>query len=155
MRFRESAWQADNGIVTSDSRALEAAAFRLKHDLGKAIRWSAPSVREADSEELRSRLRKDLLETRVGPDGRARSAVEVFEGWLSQEGALFSSAPSSSARLVRMSEAIEDIRRRLPRLPELGWNDLVALDEASLLLQKETSALWRESISAKSDDPQP
>ncbi|HSD71322.1 MAG TPA: hypothetical protein VLE54_00945, partial [Thermoanaerobaculia bacterium] len=64
-----------------DPDELRAAAFRLKHDLGKAIRWNAPAAREKDPEALRRRLAKDLLETRVGTDGRARTAVQIFEGW--------------------------------------------------------------------------
>jgi hypothetical protein len=132
--------------VTPDPADLRAAAFRLKHDLGKAVRWNAPSRREKDAESLRRRLHRDLLETRVGPDGRARSAVEVYETWLEREGALF-----TLARLSAMSEAIDAIRRRLPRLPELGWNDLVALDDASLRIQEEARALWREAVASDAD----
>lgn len=155
MSFGESVAARDNRVVTPDPGARQSAAFRLKHDLGKPIRWNAPAVRETDPEALRRRLGRDLLETRVGSDGRARSAVEIYDAWLSQEGSLFSTAPDSSARLVRMSDAIEIIRRRLPRLRELDWNDLVALDEASLLMQEETRALWLESIAFESQDSGP
>jgi len=155
MRFRESISLRDNGTVASDPEEAKAAAFRLKHDFGKAIRWSAPAAREQDPDALRRRLSRDLLETRVGPDGRARSAVEVYETWLSREGSLFASQAGPSARLVRMSGAIETIRRVLPRLPELGWEELVALDEASLLLQQETRALWLEAVAAHPDDSAP
>jgi hypothetical protein len=132
--------------VTSDPQDLRAAAFRLKHDLGKAVRWNAPSVREADPEELRRRLGRDLLETRVGPEGRTRSAVEVYEAWLSREGTFF-----AASRLAAMSEAIDAIRRRLPRLAELGWKDLVALDDASLRIQEEARALWRDAVASDPD----
>jgi hypothetical protein len=132
--------------VTSDPQDLRAAAFRLKHDLGKAVRWNAPSVREADPEELRRRLGRDLLETRVGPEGRTWSAVEVYEGWLSREGTFF-----ATSRLAAMSEAIDAIRRRLPRLAELGWKDLVALDDASLRIQEEARALWRDAVASDPD----
>jgi hypothetical protein len=141
--------QPDNDPVTSDPADLRAAAFRLKHDLGKAVRWNAPSSREKDAESLRRRLHRDLLETRVGPDGRMRSAVEVYETWLAREGALF-----AAARLSAMSEAIDAIRRRLPRLAELGWNELVALDDAALRVQEEARALWREAIEADPDKPE-
>jgi hypothetical protein len=141
--------------VTSAPAEAKEAAFRLKHDFGKAIRWNAPAAREKDLEALRRRLGRDLLETRVGPDGRPISAVDVFDAWLSREGPVFSTAPGPSARLARMSEAVETIRRRLPRLPDLGWDDLLALDEASLFLQKETRALWLESIAADPDDSPP
>jgi hypothetical protein len=133
--------------VTSGPQDLRAAAFRLKHDLGKAVRWNAPSVREADPEELRRRLGRDLLETRVGPDGRTRSAVEVYEAWLSREGTFF-----TPSRLSAMSEAIDAIRRRLPRLAELGWIDLVALDDASLRIQEEARALWRDAVASDPDE---
>ena len=136
----------DNGSVTPDPADLRAAAFRLKHDLGKAVRWNAPSRREKDAESLRRRLHRDLLETRVGPDGRARSAIEVYETWLEREGALF-----TVARLSAMSEAIDAIRRRLPRLAQLGWNELVVLDDASLRIQEETRALWRDAIASDPD----
>jgi hypothetical protein len=141
--------------VTSDPEAVKAAAFRLKHDLGKAIRWSAPTVRETDPETLRRRLVRDLLETRVGADGRARSAVEIYEVWLSDEGALFPATSGASAHLTRISAAIETIRRCVADLGGLSWEDLVALDEACRVVQDETRALWRESVLTKSDDLPP
>lgn len=147
MSFREFREVADNGSVTSDPADLRAAAFRLKHDLGKAVRWNAPAVREADTETLRRRLGRDLLETRVGTDGRPRSAVEVYEAWLAREGTLF-----AAARLSAMSKAIDAIRRRLPRLAELGRNELVALDDAALRIQEESRALWREAVAADPEE---
>lgn len=147
MSFGESTEAADNCSVTSDPQDLRAAAFRLKHDLGKAVRWNAPSSREKDAESLRKRLRRDLLETRVGPDGRARSVVEVYEAWLAQEGTLF-----EATRLAAMSEAVDAIRSRLPRLAELGWSDLVALDDASLRIQEEARALWRDAVAWDPDE---
>ena len=147
MSFRESIRRRDNDPVTSDPADLRSAAFRLKHDLGKAVRWNAPARREKDPESLRRRLGRDLLETRVGPDGRPRSAVEVYEGWLSREGTLF-----AAAQLSAISEAVDAIRRRLPRLTELGWNDLVALDDASLRIQEEARALWRYAAAADPDE---
>ena len=137
----------DNGSVTPDPADLRAATFRLKHDLGKAVRWNAPSRREKDPEVLRRRLGRDLLETRVGADGRPRSAVEVYEAWLARDGTLF--GPS---RLSAMFEAIDAIRRRLPRLADLGWNELAALDDASLRLQEEARALWRDAVASDPDE---
>jgi hypothetical protein len=75
-----------------------------------------------------------------------RSAVEVYEAWLAREGTLF-----AVARLSAMSEAIDAIRRRLPRLAQLGWNELVVLDDASLRIQEETRALWRDAIASDPD----
>jgi hypothetical protein len=141
--------------VTSEAEAVKAAAFRLKHDLGKAVRWSAPAVRETDPEALRRRLGKDLLETRLGPDGRARSAVELFEAWLADEGALFPAAAGPSAHLTRISAAIETVRRSIADLGRLGWDSLVALDEACRVVQDETRALWRESVASASKGSSP
>ena len=146
MSFRDSSETEDNRVVAPDPERLASAAFRLKHDLGKAVRWNAPGRRERSTEVLRRRLAKDLLETRTGPDGRARSAVEVFDAWMSEDGALFRSEPGCSTRIARMAEAIGEIRRRLPLLPGLGWEELVTLDEASLVLSEETRALWRETV---------
>jgi hypothetical protein len=146
-RYRVSEHVADNRFVAVDREELKAAAFRLKHDLGKAVRWNAPAVREKDTEALRRRLAKDIVETRVLADGGTRSAVEIFEAWMSAESGLFESSPEAAPRLARMSAAIDAIRARLPRLTDLGWDDLVALDDASLLLKEETRALWRETAS--------
>jgi hypothetical protein len=64
---------------TGRTPALEAAET-LWHDLGKAIRLSAPERLEESTEALRDRLRADVLETRR--DGSTvRSAAEVFERW--------------------------------------------------------------------------
>ena len=155
MIFGEFPGRGDNRTVSTDSQALKAAAFRLKHDLGKAIRWSAPLVRETDPEALRRRLGKDLLETRVGPDGRARSAVELFDVWLADEEALFAAAAGPSAHLTRISAAIEMVRRSIADLGRLEWDDLVALDEACRVVEEETRALWRESVASASKGSPP
>jgi hypothetical protein len=134
--------------MPADSEQLLSAAFRLKHDLGKAVRWNAPGRRERRVESLRRRLARDLLETRTGPDGRIRSAVEVFDTWMAGDGALFHADPECSSRIARMAAAVEKIRRLVPRLAELGRDDLVALDQASLVLAEETRALWQDRIAA-------
>jgi hypothetical protein len=51
-----------------------------------------------------------------------------------------------------MSEAIDAIRRRLPRLAELGRNELVALDDAALRLQEESRSLWRQVVAADPEE---
>jgi hypothetical protein len=148
MSFRYSKAPGDNRGVAADPEQLVSAAFRLKHDLGKAVRWNAPARRERSVESLRRRLARDLVETRTGPDGRTRSAVEVFDAWMAGDGALFHADPDSSDRIARMAASVEEIRRLVPRLAELGRDDLVALDEASLDLAEETRALWRERVAA-------
>ena len=49
------------------------AAFRLKHDVGKALRWSAPEERETDAVALRARLAADLYEARARERRRSGS----------------------------------------------------------------------------------
>jgi hypothetical protein len=148
MSFRYSNRPEDNRGVAADSDQLLSAAFRRKHDLGKAVRWTAPVRRERSAESLRRRLARDLLETRTGPDGRTRSAVEVFDAWMAGDGALFRADPDSSARISRMAAAAEEIRRLVPRLAELGPDDLAVLDEASLVLAEEARSLWRDRVAA-------
>jgi len=146
-RFGDFKHEGDNPSV--DRERLSSAAYRLKHDFGKAVRWNASRAREADPEALRRRLETDLLATRIGPDGR-KTAVEIFEVWLSEEGSLFRSTPRWAARLDRLSETVESIRAPLARLSDLGRDELVALDEATLVLQDETRALWQDVIAATS-----
>lgn len=134
-------------MALPDHERLASAAFRLKHDLGKAVRWSAPGSRETDPEELRARLGRDLLATRVGPSG-SRSAVEIFDAWMSADGGLFLTRPADAPRLARISSAIDVLRERLPRLSELGFEELSLLDDAALVLQEESRALWRDVASS-------
>jgi hypothetical protein len=124
----------------------------LKHDLGKAVRWNAPAERERDPEALRRRLEKDLLRTRTGGDGE-ENAVSVFDGWMAEDGSLFRGLARYEQRLARVREAIETVRSLLPRLTELGPDELVALDEASLRLQEESRGLWRDVLSTESGGP--
>jgi hypothetical protein len=63
------------------------AAFRLKHDVGKALRWSAPKVRKTDPEALRARLASDLLPSCGG--AAKQDVVQSFFEWKREEGELF------------------------------------------------------------------
>jgi hypothetical protein len=83
-RFGEFGREGDNPAV--DRERLSSAAYRLKHDFGKAVRWNA------------------------------------------------SRAP-------------------LARLSDLGRDELVALDEATLVLQDETRALWQDVIATSGSSP--
>src|ERR1700730_7367672 len=81
------------GLVSREKETVErlrrtSAAFRLKHDVGKAVRWSAPSEREADTEALRARLSADAVTSRMAAAG-TRSVVELYDEWKAEEGALF------------------------------------------------------------------
>lgn len=130
-----------------DRERLLSAAFRLKHDLGKAVRWSAPSRRERDAESLRRRLAADLSRTRTVA-GRTQNAVELFDTWRSEEADAFRPAPPWAERLERIAEAVDTVRARLPRLEELELAELHLLDEASLRIQQETRGLWRDVVAA-------
>lgn len=127
-----------------DPQRLASATFRLKHDVGKAVRWSAPAVREHDPEALRRRLEIDLVRTR---------AIGVFDAWLSEDGPLFLSEPGWVLRITRMSKAIERIRARLPHLSTLDREGLNVLDQATVVLAEESRTLWREVVSATSEGP--
>ena len=127
-----------------DHPRLASAAVRLKHDVGKAVRWSAPAVAEDDPEALRRRLENDLVRTR---------AIEVFDAWLSENGPLFLSEPGWVLRITRMSEAIERIRARLPHLSGLDPQGLDVLDKATMVLAEESRALWRDVVSEASEGP--
>jgi hypothetical protein len=139
-------------ISAVDPQRLVSAALRLKHDLGKAVRWNAPAERERDSEALRRRLDKDLLQTRTGGDGE-ENAVSVFDAWMAENGPLFRGLARYEQRLARVREAVETVRSLLPRLPELGPDELVALDEASLRLYEESRGLWQDVLSTESGGP--
>lgn len=132
----ESSWDGDR---------LRAAAFRLKHDLGKSIRWNAPRLRERDSEALRRRLAADLLETRKGPDG-TRGAVEIFDAWRREEGEQFLGVQAWAQRLARITDAIESVRRRARHLSELPLAELEILDRATQVLQEESRGLYRDVV---------
>ena len=146
MRFGDYGSRPDNGAVppSSDRERLASAAFRLKHDVGKAVRWSARAVREGNPEALRQRLEIDLVQTR---------AIGVFDAWMSEDGPLFLSEPGWMLRITRMSKAIERIRARLPHLSTLDREGLDVLDQATVVLAEESRALWRDVVSATSEGP--
>lgn len=135
-----------------DRELLASSAFRLKHDLGKAVRWNAPASREADPEALRRRLERDLAGTRTGAGGDA-SAVAVFDAWQKGDGSIFEGLARYAQRLDRVREAMDVVRTLLPRLRELAWDDLVALDEASRRIQEETQNLWQDVVSTAASHP--
>jgi hypothetical protein len=103
------------------------AAERLRHDLGKAIRLSAPDALERSTEALRARLHADVLETRRDATG-ARSAAEVFDRWWRSSAALFPAGGDLRRRADRIARAMEEIRDLAARLPRLERPDLERLD---------------------------
>ncbi len=131
------------------------AAFRLKHDVGKALRWSAPEERETDAAALRARLAADLLKHSSGgsPNG---DVLQSFFEWKREEGSMFS---SDDPDLRAVEDAIAVVARFAPRLlsfeespssssspsssltPSLA--SLIALDDACLEASRACTAFYR------------
>jgi len=116
------------------------AAARLRHDLGKAVRFSAATARETTSESLRRRLAADLLATRSGP-AETLDAVAVFDRWWRSDGSLFIPDSRAAECLARIREAVEIMRPLLPRLDTLAERELRELDDAARVVDSETRAL--------------
>ena len=117
----------------------KSAAFRLKHDVGKALRWSAPEEREKDVEALRARLVADLLpRTRGG--GAGRDVLESFLEWKREEGPLF---PADDPDLRTLTDAMAVVARLVSRLPSLDDSSLLSLDEACVQASRTCTALYR------------
>ena len=113
-------------MTTAEPAAERArsAALRLKHDLGKAIRFRAPREPEADDGALRERLARDLLATRETPEERL-PAPEVFARWRrDEEPALGGDVPELRA----IAAALAEMEPLLPRLASLDRERLLRLD---------------------------
>ena len=148
---------------TEDRRLRrKTAAFRLKHDVGKALRWSAPDEREADAGALRARLANDLLpRTRGG--GAERDVVETFFEWKREEGPQFRPSDSDLEAITSAMDRIAASRdvllsgaEPLPAAPPSpsstskkslflshSFSSLVALDEACLEASRRCTAFYR------------
>jgi hypothetical protein len=100
------------------------AAARLRHDLGRYIRFTAPADLETDTEALRERLTRDVLATRSGPEG-AVPATRVFEAWLAEEGGRFD---AESGALESLRSSMERLGALARRLPELERGELEELE---------------------------
>lgn len=117
----------------------KSAAFRLKHDVGKALRWSAPEEREADAEALRARLAADLL-SRASGGGANRDPLESFFEWKREEGLMFA---GEDPDLEAVERAMAVLRRLAPGLLSLEEKSLVALDEACVEASRACTAFYR------------
>ena len=111
---------------TRADEVLAEAAARLAHDLGKAVRFSAPRELETDTESLRARLRADVCATRRGPEGPA-AAHDVFAAWRRTSGADFAGGPLAE-ELERLSAAVGRARRLAERLDAASRAELEELD---------------------------
>jgi hypothetical protein len=116
----------------------KSAAFRLKHDVGKAMRWSAPDVRETDPEALRRRLASDLLPS--GSGAAKRDVLQSFFEWKREEGPVFHEGDPD---LTALSAAVASISRLLPALFTLEEESLLALDDATLEAARACTAFYR------------
>jgi hypothetical protein len=128
------------------------AAFRLKHDVGKAVRWSAPDTRESSPLELRKRLMRDLL-SRASGGGANRDVVKIFFEWKREESPLF---PNDDPDLETLERAMTTIARLAPRLSSFNESssslssseqvllpDLLALDDACIEASRACTAFYR------------
>jgi hypothetical protein len=118
------------------------AAERLRHDLAKAIRFSAPEVLEADIEALRSRLQADVAFTRRGPSGTF-SAAEVFDAWWREESRHFGGP--LARRVDEVAQMIEEIRGLTAGLATLARPELERLDSLTRRVAAECRALASEA----------
>jgi hypothetical protein len=121
------------------------AAARLRHDLGKYIRFSAAETLETDTTVLRERLRADVLATRR-TDSATQSASEVFEQWQREEAAHFGNgAPAET--LARLSGTMDELRRLSAEIDSLDRPGLERLDALTRDVARECRALFLETKS--------
>jgi hypothetical protein len=118
------------------------AAFRLKHDVGKALRWSAPEQRETDPAALRARLAADLL-PQAAAGGARRDVVKIFFEWKREEGPMFD---SSDAEMQALEQAMATVARLAPdllSLNEISFSSLQSLDDACVEASRACTAFYR------------
>jgi hypothetical protein len=120
------------------------AAGRLRHDIGKAIRLSAPDTLETDAEFLRARLNSDVRETRRGPGG-ATGAVELFARWRRETEGLFPAGGPLGARVATIAELMSAIAPLSEALDTLDRAGLERLDRLTRELARECRNLADEA----------
>jgi len=116
------------------------AADRLRHDLGKAIRLSAPDAVEADTEALRARLRADVRETRRSPAGPC-GAAELFELWHRDASALFPARTDLGRRVAAIAGLVGEVAALSAKLDALDRPGLESLDRLTKDIARECRAL--------------
>lgn len=134
----------------ADGAAL--AASRLRHDLGKYIRFSAPETIELGTDALRDRLRADVLSTRQDTSG-PRSAAEVFEQWLRQEAMHFPAGGALGERVARIAQTIDEIRGLAAEIDTLDRAALEQLDRLTRIVAEECRSLAFASRDLKEKAP--
>lgn len=122
------------------------AAFRLKHDVGKALRWSAPEEREKDAVALHARLTADLIPRAKG-GGADRDVLESFFEWKREEGQMFDAGDPDLATVGRAVDRIAAARPLLLSFEEssssLVFSSLLALDDACLEAARACTSFYR------------
>jgi hypothetical protein len=128
---------------TEDRRLRrQTAAFRLKHDVGKALRWSAPEERESDAAALRKRLAADLLPAASGGTA-SRDVLGSFFEWKKEEGHLFDADDPDLATIGQTIDRLAAARALLLSLEESSLSRLLALDDACLEASRACTAFYR------------
>lgn len=121
----------------------KSAAFRLKHDVGKALRWSAPEEREKSPDELRARLVADLLPRTKG-GGANRDVLKIFFEWKREEVPLFAADDPDLRALDRAMATIERLVADLFPFKESSSSE-------SLSSESKYSPLSESSLSSLDD----
>jgi hypothetical protein len=123
------------------------AAFRLKHDVGKALRWSAPEGRETDAASLRKRLAADLLPSTSGGaasgGGTGRDVLKIFFEWKREEGAMFDPGDPDLQALEGAMAVVARLAPRLSSLEEISFSSLLSLDSACVEGSRACTAFYR------------
>jgi hypothetical protein len=118
------------------------AAYRLKHDVGKALRWSAPEEREKDAAALRTRLAADLL-PQPGGVGTRRDVVKSFFEWKRDEGPLFATDDPDLQAVERAMATIASARPELLSLEGISFSSLCSLDSACEEASRACTSFYR------------
>ena len=127
------------------SRDMAEAAGRLRHDLGKYIRFSAAETLEADTAVLRERLRADVVATRRTASA-THSASDVFEQWRREEAGHFTNGALAET-LARLSRTMDELRRLSAGIDSLDRPGLERLDALTRDVARECRALFLEAKS--------
>jgi hypothetical protein len=114
----------------------------LKHDVGKALRWSAPEEREKDARALRARLAADLL-PRASSGGAGRDVLKMFFEWKREEGAMFDSSDPDLKALEDAMAIVARLAPRLSSLEEISFSSLASLDSACVEASRACTAFYR------------
>jgi hypothetical protein len=118
------------------------AAFRLKHDVGKALRWSAPEERETDSAALRARLAADLLPRATDAEAK-RDVLKSFFEWKREEGPMFDPDDPDLQAVEAAMAIVGRLAPDLLSLKEISFSSLQSLDAACLEASRACTAFYR------------